>query len=59
MSPPAPPVPWETSSAGFGNAWWGDYSNGVTWQGDHFFGFWADMRDRADNARIYGAAFRG
>jgi len=52
-------VPWNPSRAGYGNVWWGDYSNGVTWQGDHFFGFWADMRDRADSSRIYGAAFRG
>jgi hypothetical protein len=50
-------VPWETSSAGFGNAWWGDYSNGVTWLGKAFFGAWADARDLRFGARVYGASF--
>ncbi len=50
-------VPWNTDGAAFGNAWFGDYSNGVTPFEGRFYGMWTDMRDDGNVQRIYGTSF--
>lgn len=52
---PAPGVPWQSSDAGVGNLWYGDYVNAMTGFGGQFFVMWADMRDSRIATTLFGA----